>query len=189
MKPQINKIIVVEGRDDESAVKGAVDAEVIVTNGFAISPATWRLIEKAYHGPGIIVFTDPDYAGDNIRKRIEERFPLCSHSHLSKEDARKDDDIGIENARVDNIIKALEKAAPFVKEKKTVFSIEDLERFGLVGRGHSAERRAIMGRALGLGTCNGKTFLARLNGYNISREEYYLHGQALFASHSEKNNK
>ncbi|EHO20783.1 hypothetical protein HMPREF9466_00810 [Fusobacterium necrophorum subsp. funduliforme 1_1_36S] len=36
MKPKIQEIIIVEGRDDISAVKAAVDAEIIQVNGFAI---------------------------------------------------------------------------------------------------------------------------------------------------------
>ena len=36
MKKTIKEVIVVEGRDDISAVKAAVDAEIIQTNGFAI---------------------------------------------------------------------------------------------------------------------------------------------------------
>lgn len=35
MKKIIKEIIVVEGRDDISAVKAAVDAEIIQVNGFA----------------------------------------------------------------------------------------------------------------------------------------------------------
>ena len=36
MKKLIKEIIVVEGRDDISAVKAAVDAEIIQVNGFAV---------------------------------------------------------------------------------------------------------------------------------------------------------
>ena len=37
MRQKIEQVIVVEGRDDESAVKAAVDAQIIVTGGFGIS--------------------------------------------------------------------------------------------------------------------------------------------------------
>ena len=36
MKPQIKEIIVVEGRDDITAVKAAVDAEIVAVNGFSV---------------------------------------------------------------------------------------------------------------------------------------------------------
>ena len=51
MRQKIEQVIVVEGREDESAVKAAVDAQIIVTGGFCISQETWDLLEKAYEGP------------------------------------------------------------------------------------------------------------------------------------------
>lgn len=183
-KQQIEQIIVVEGRDDESAVKAAVDARVIVTSGFGIKKETWELLEKAYNGPGLIVFTDPDFAGESIRKRIEERFPGSRHAYLDREDARKDADIGIENASVESILTALEKAKYTLSEDRDLFTMDDLLFFGLAGTAQAAQRRNRMGKVLGIGYSNTKTFLARLNGYGISREEFYKHGQALFAGDS-----
>ena len=64
----IKEIIVVEGRDDESAVKAALsDAEIIVTHGYGIGDGTWKRLERAYKGPGILIFTDPDHTGEQIR--------------------------------------------------------------------------------------------------------------------------
>ncbi len=193
MKPRIDKIVIVEGRDDESAVKAAADVQVIVTGGFSIDRETWKLIGKAYDGPGIIIFTDPDFAGENIRKRIAERFPDCSHAHLTRKDAMKNGDIGIENASSDNIIDALKKSVQLsevVNEaKQNLFTVDDLLFFGLAGTSKASERRYLMGKSLGIGNCNSKTFLARLNGYGISREEFYRNGQALFAGNGAKDNK
>ncbi|GAB1475934.1 ribonuclease M5 [Bacillota bacterium] len=188
MKPRIDKIVIVEGRDDENAVKAAVDAEVIVTSGFSISRSTWSLIEKAYRGPGILIFTDPDYAGESIRNRIAERFPESSHAYLSRDDARKDSDIGIENATAENIIGALEKAFVPLRQE-AVFNVEDLLRFELIGSPMSGARREKIGKVLGIGSCNAKTFLARLNSFGISREEFYNNGQALFAGSGARDNR
>ena len=64
----IKEIIIVEGKDDVAAVKKALEAEVISTHGFGISKETFERIIKAGHEKGIIVLTDPDYAGELIRK-------------------------------------------------------------------------------------------------------------------------
>ena len=72
---KIKEIIVVEGRDDTAAIKRAVDAQTIETHGYGIKKQTWKLIEKAYRERGIIIFTDPDYAGMEIRRRLTEAFP------------------------------------------------------------------------------------------------------------------
>lgn len=180
MKPRVDKIIIVEGRNDESAVKAAVDAEVIVTSGFSIKDTTWDLIEKAYRGPGIIVFTDPDYAGENIRRRIKARFPESLQAHLTKEEAKKKSDIGIENASAQSIISALGQSVRPDEKAESLFSMKDLLYFDLAGSAKASFNRERMGKELGIGTCNVKTFLARLNSYGIDREEYYQRGQALF---------
>jgi ribonuclease M5 len=181
MMPQrIEEIIVVEGRDDERAVKSAVIAETIATHGYGISERTWALIEKAYLGPGIIVFTDPDYAGETIRKRIEERFPNAKHAYLSREEATKGGDIGIENAAAESICEALQKVKYRKGSELNVFTMDDLLFFKLVGAEQAGIRRDKLGKSLGIGYGNTKTFLNRLNHYGITREEFFHHGQALF---------
>ena len=101
--PKIREILVVEGRDDTAAIKKSVDAITIETHGYGITNKTWKLMEEAYKGPGIIVFTDPDHAGEQIRRRILERFPKARQAFLDRSSATKKDDIGIENADPESI--------------------------------------------------------------------------------------
>lgn len=172
---EIKESIVVEGRDDTAAVKRAVNAQTIETHGFGIKKSTWQLIEKAYQTNGIIVFTDPDYAGEQIRKKITNLFPQAKQAHLSQKDAIKSGDIGIENAAPDVIISALENAHCIYEQKCERFSIDDLKLYGLVGTPGAAEKRDKLGKALGIGYGNSKTFLTKLNQYGINREEFLRH--------------
>ena len=80
--PKIREILVVEGRDDTAAIKKSVDAITIETHGYGITNKTWKLIEEAYNGPGIIVFTDPDHAGEQIRRRIKPAAPVFLQKDL-----------------------------------------------------------------------------------------------------------
>lgn len=168
----IQEVIVVEGRDDESAVKCAVEAQTIATHGFGIRKSTFALIEKAYQTTGIIIFTDPDHAGESIRKRLSERFPDAKHAYLSREEAKKDGDIGIENASAETIREALKKVRCISRETKVTFSKQDLFDYGLCGAADAAARRDYIGKKLGIGYGNTKVFLSRLNHYGISREEF-----------------
>ncbi len=170
----IQEIIVVEGRDDEAAVKRAVDAETIATHGFGIRQETIKRIEKAYREKGIIIFTDPDFAGEKIRKRLAERFPEGKHAFLPREEAIKDGDIGIENATPESIQQALKKARATVGEKRFEFMQVDMLDFGLIGIPGATERRDQLGKLLGIGYGNGKVFLNRLNQYGIERREFLL---------------
>ncbi len=168
----IKEIIVVEGRDDISAVKKAVDAELIATGGFGITEETIKRIQTAAERRGVIIFTDPDFAGEKIRSIISKRVKNAKHAFLPKDKATKDGDIGIENALPEDIIEALSKARVESAEPSTEFTKEDLIESGLLGDTDSSVKRDIVGRMLGIGHCNSKQFLKRLNNYGITRDEF-----------------
>lgn len=168
----IKEVIVVEGRDDESAVKKAVDAEIIKTNGYGFPKNLMDRIKAANERRGVIVLTDPDYAGEKIRKLISEAVPNCKHAFLPKDKALKDGDIGIENAKPEDILEALKRARVESVDSREEFTKYDLIKHGLTGANAASERRDVLGRILGIGYCNAKQLLKRLNNYDISREEF-----------------
>ncbi len=168
----IKEIIVVEGKDDINAVKRAVDAEVIATGGFALEDHTIKRIKTAMQKKGVIIFTDPDFAGEKIRKIISSKVPGCKHAFLPKELAFKNGDIGIENASPENIILALNKVRTQSIEKSNEFCQNDLLYNGLIGFHGSSYKRDELGKILGIGYGNAKQFLNRLNNYGVSREEF-----------------
>ncbi len=169
----IKEVIVVEGRDDLIAVKQAVDAEIITTHGFGITEKTFKRIEDAQKRCGVIVFTDPDLAGERIRKRIEARVPGCKHAFLPKEEAlAKDGDIGIENANPESIRYALSKVREKAEKATALFTKGDLVLCDLWGSADATRRRDILGKLLGIGYGNAKQFVKRLNHYGVTREEF-----------------
>lgn len=168
---RINEIIVVEGRDDTAAVKRACDAETIETHGYGISRQTWELIDMAYRTKGIIVFTDPDRAGLEIRRRIMEKYPDAGEAFLTRDRAFKDGDIGIENASPEDIAEALSKVCTRTESSSDEFTMSDLVEHGLTGPG-SKEKRQAAGQYLGIGYGNAQAFLRKLNRYGISREKF-----------------
>lgn len=172
---KIKETIVVEGRDDVTAVKAAVDAELIVTNGFSVrSRTTLEKIRVAQERTGVIVFTDPDYAGEKIRKTIEEYVPGVKHAYIGRKEGTraKDGNVGIENAKPDVIIEALNKAKCKVVEKEELFTGIDMLEYGLSGNPEAKERRQEVGKILGIGYANSKQFLSKLNHFGITREEF-----------------
>ncbi len=168
----IKEVIVVEGKDDEAAVKRAVDAQILITHGFGISSKTWKKIEEAYRRCGIIIFTDPDHAGENIRRKLTERFPEAKHAFISREAGTKDDDIGVENASPEAIRKALEKVRTEQPPKEDLFSMADMVELGLSAGEGAGDRRGRLGEILGIGYGNTRTFLKRLNHYGVTEEEF-----------------
>lgn len=109
-RKKIREAIVVEGRDDENVVSRAYDTLIICTHGFGITGETWALIAKAYEEKGIIVLTDPDFSGEEIRKKLTAKFPDAKQAYMPRGAATKGDDIGVENATPEDVIEAVETA-------------------------------------------------------------------------------
>lgn len=170
----IKEIIVVEGKQDIAAVKRAVDAECIATGGFTLAPNTLRQIEHAYNKRGIVILTDPDSAGERIRKFLMQRFPQAKHAFVPREAAFANDDIGIEQASPAAIASALSKVRTQQMEPGYTFTWQEVMAAGLSGTADASARRAILGERLGIGYANAKGFLARLNNYGVTREEFVL---------------
>ena len=168
----IKEVLVVAGKMDIVAIDKAVEADCIITGGFSLKPKTLDDIEKAYKKRGIIILTDPDCAGERIRKFLAKRFPEAKHAFVPKEDATANDDIGIEQASPEAIRTALEKVRTLDWNPTNEFTSADLIMNGLSGSNASSERRAVIGAKLGIGYANAKTFLTRLNHYGVTREEF-----------------
>ena len=88
MKKSIKEIIVVEGKDDVSAVRRAVDATILITNGMGLEDARLKEIAAMAKKQGVIVLTDPDVPGTLIRNRITELVPDAKHAFIARKDAR-----------------------------------------------------------------------------------------------------
>lgn len=168
----IKEIIVVEGKDDTVAIKRAVEAETIETGGSAINKDIIKRIRLAQQRRGVIVFTDPDHAGERIRKIIASEVPGCKHAFLSQEEASSKGDIGVENASAEAIRRALEQVKTDYRAAASVITMEDLIGAGLIVHPQAAARRLAIGKLLGIGYCNGKQFYNRCRMFQISREEF-----------------
>lgn len=168
----IKEVIVVEGKQDIAALKRAVNAECIATGGFSLRKYTLDKIARAYEKRGIIVLTDPDSAGERIRKVLSQKFPEAKHAFIPLKDAFAHNDIGVEQAQPEAIIAALEKVRYMEWQPKDEFTVKDMVSCRLTGVPEAAARRAALGERLGLGYANAKTFLYRLNHYGVTREEF-----------------
>lgn len=167
----IKEIIIVEGRDDTAAINRAVEAKTIETHGFGISKKTWQLIEKAYETKGIIIFTDPDHAGEEIRRKVALKFPKARHAYIDRGKATAKDDIGVENAKPCDIIEALKKVHITYESIHDEISRMDLVNLGLDGVAESRRNRDKVGEILGIGTGGAKAFCKKLNSFGITKDE------------------
>lgn len=171
---KIKEIIVVEGKDDTTAIKRAVDADTIETNGSSIGESVIEQVKLAQQTRGVILFTDPDFPGEKIRNTISEKVPGCKHAFLPKEEARPKNGkgIGVEHASVESIRNALQSVKEEMDEFISEIFLDDLLEAGLVGGNQARARREKLGTLLKIGYTNGKQLHKRLQMFQISREEY-----------------
>jgi ribonuclease M5 len=171
---KIKEIIVVEGRDDTVAIQRAVQADTIETNGSALSAETLERIRLAQQQRGVIIFTDPDYPGEKIRKIISQKIPGCKHAFLSREEAKEKNGkgLGVEHASVEAIRHALANVYEETIEIKEEITFQDLMDAGLIGGPLAKARRERLGKLLKIGYTNGKQLHKRLQMFQISRRQF-----------------
>jgi ribonuclease M5 len=167
-------MIVVEGKDDTTAIKRALGADTIETGGSAIGEDVLRRIELAQERRGVIIFTDPDAPGERIRKIVAERVPAAKHAFLTKDEARGARGLGVEHATDEAIRRAIERVRGPESGSSADPEIawEDLLDAGLIVHASSARRRERMGELLGIGYANGKQFHKRCLMFRITPEEF-----------------
>lgn len=172
-KPKIKEVIVVEGKDDVSALRKAVEADILITTGLGLTPKKIEEIKALAARRGVIVFTDPDFPGGKIRHILKDKVPGCKHAYITKEEGRcpKTGKLGVEYASPEAILRALNAAKAEQQQYNIIYDLNDLVQWGLAGLPDSAQRRAALCDRLSIGHCNAKQLVKKLNSYQISREE------------------
>lgn len=127
---KISLPIIVEGRYDKSALSGFLDANIITTGGFSIfnNKEKQSLIRRLGQN-GIIILTDSDGGGKQIRKFLQGILPEGKIHNLyipkiegkesRKRKASKAGTLGVEGMEKDVILRLLE---PFADGKNAVNS-------------------------------------------------------------------
>ena len=163
------QIIIVEGRSDTQKLQNVFgDIKTIETGGSSISHEVIEQI-KSLSDQELVVFTDPDFQGERIRKIITEIAPNVQHAFLTKDQAKPDNKgkLGIEHANFADIKSALENSLTPIQNSNEI-KIDYLRELGLIDETDSFTKRQKIANKLGIGQVNGKQFLKRLNLFNIS---------------------
>lgn len=176
-KIKIQEVIVVEGKDDTANLKRFYEVDTYETRGSAIDEDDLERIERLHDLRGVIIFTDPDYNGERIRKIIMQAIPTVKHAFLQRDEATpksktKGRSLGVEHASFEDLEKALSSVRGYYDDNNN-FDItkSDLMRLGLLMGGDSRKRREYLGEHLRIGYCNGKQLLKRLELFGISLAE------------------
>ncbi|MGT2660513.1 ribonuclease M5 [Streptococcus urinalis] len=177
-KQKIQEIIVVEGKDDTANLRRFYDVDTYETRGSAIDDDDLERIDRLNEQRGVIVFTDPDFNGERIRKKIMQAVPTAKHAFLNRDEAKpksktKGRSLGVEHASFEDLQRSLEKMINHYEQNNSIFDITstDLIQLGLLMSDDSRKRREFLGENLRIGYCNGKQLLKRLELFGITKTE------------------
>ncbi|MDE7263196.1 MAG: ribonuclease M5 [Anaeroplasmataceae bacterium] len=166
-------VIVVEGLHDSMRIHSIYpEANIVITNGREISDETLTFIKSLSETNEIIIFTDPDTPGEQIRTIVANAVPKAKHAFLRKKDAisKNRKKVGIEHASKECIIESLKHIYSNDVLADTI-NVEDMYSFGLTGMPNSGRLREFISLELNIGKPNAKTFLKRLNMLQITKED------------------
>lgn len=173
-KKNFNAVVVVEGKDDTIRLKQFFPGiETIETQGSAVSKEVLEQIKKLSKTREIIVFTDPDFNGERIRRIVTEAVPTAKQAFITRKEGEPEksgNSLGVEHASKE----ALERALSDLHEVKAAESDLDYAKYsalGLAGETGSKQLREQVGILLGVGYGNSKQFFKRLHTFGISMDE------------------
>ncbi len=183
---KINQAVIVEGRYDKLKLSNIIDTLIIETNGFGIykNKEKMKFIRKLAQERGIVIITDSDHSGFQIRNYISNGIPEDCIKHIyipdvyGKEKRKnlpsKEGKLGVEGIDDSVLLKLFEQADIPVKltQKDNPITHFDLYDAGLSGRENSKEKKKKLLKALDLPEfLSTNSLLSYLNS-SMTREEF-----------------
>lgn len=173
-KKNFNAVIVVEGKDDTIRLKQFFPGiETIETNGSAVSPEVLTEIKKLSQTREIIIFTDPDFNGERIRRIVSNAVPNAKQAFITRkegEPTKKGNSLGVEHASKEALVRALGDLHE-MEAQKSDLTKQAYRELGFAADSHAKELREKVGNYLSIGYGNAKTFYQRLLTFGISLSE------------------
>ena len=184
---RLKQAIIVEGRYDKIRLSSLVDTVIIPTNGFGLykDRETAELIKAMAKKAGIIILTDSDSAGFQIRSHIKNivkegevincYIPDIYGKERRKNEPSKEGKLGVEGMTSEALVEAFRRAgvlAAEVPEREKDITKADLMELGYIGEENSAERRRELQRRLGLPERLSANMLLELLNVNYTLEEF-----------------
>lgn len=184
---KIKQAVIVEGKYDKIRLSNIVDAVIVPVHGFSIyrDRETAELIKSLAKTVGIVILTDSDSAGFQIRNKIKELarggevinvyIPDIKGKEKRKREPSKQGLLGVEGIDDNIIFEAFEKAGVTAQKSnasKNPITKADLMDAGLIGGENSSERRAALKRRLGLPERLSANMLLEILNVMYTREEF-----------------
>ena len=170
MSYYLNKIVVVEGKEDVSYLSSFINAEYITTNGYDIPKEEIDYLNTASEYKEILVLVDPDKAGRDIENRLKKVVNKATYLNVNIDKCIRGKKNGIAECDKEEIVKTL---TPYfeneIQNNNGVFA-ENFFEYDLLNK----DFRQYLSRKFHLGKCNLKKIFVRLKTLGITPQEVKL---------------
>lgn len=185
---KINEAVIVEGKYDKIKLSNFLDALIIETDGFGIynDKERIRFIRRLARERGIILLTDSDHSGFQIRNYIAKGLPPECVKHIyipdvfgkekRKSAPSKEGKLGVEGMSDEVLINLFKKCSiecRRVSPREDLITNYDLFEAGLSGKPGCKEKKKKFLKALDLPEfLSTNSLLSYLNTY-MSRQQFF----------------
>ena len=167
MKYFINKIIIVEGKEDVSYLSSFIEAEYITTNGYDIPLEEIDYINEASKHKEILVLVDPDKAGREIEKKLKTKLVKAAYITINISRCNRGKKNGVAECEPEEIIRVLKPHFSSKNTQKTCKKPSNLSKLDLTDK----DLREYLSKKFHLGKVNLKKLFIRLETLEITSEE------------------
>lgn len=183
---KIKEAVIVEGRYDKLKLANFLDTLIIETNGFGIykNKEKLKFIKKLALERGIIVLTDSDHSGFQIRNFISSRIPKNCVKHIyvpdiygkekRKDKPSKEGKLGVEGMSEDLLEGLFRKHNVSVAQvsKGEPVTNYDLFEYGFSGTAHAKDNKKRLLKSLDLPEFLSTNSLLSYINSSMTKEEF-----------------
>lgn len=184
---KIKQAVIVEGKYDKIRLSNIVDTVIVPVHGFSVyrDRETAELIRMLARTRGIVILTDSDSAGFQIRNKIKEiarggsvinvYVPDIEGKERRKREPSKQGLLGVEGIDDEIILEAFRKAGVLAEKSeapKDPITKADLAELGLIGAENSSQKRTALQRILGLPERLSANMLLEMLNVMYTRERF-----------------
>lgn len=167
MKYFIDKLIVVEGKEDVSYLSSFIESEYITTNGYEIPKEEIDYINEASKHKEILVLVDPDKAGREIENKLKEKIKKATYILVDISKCLRGKKNGVAECEKEEIIKVLKPHFSSKNPQKSHNLQRNLSKLDF----NDKELRNYLCKKYHLGKCNLKKLFVRIETLEIPLEE------------------
>ena len=193
---KIKEAVIVEGKYDKIKLSNLIDTLIIETNGFAVFKDKKKLafIRKLANERGIIVITDSDHSGFQIRNHISSSLPKDKIKHIyipdiygkekRKKEPSKEGKLGVEGIDDKILLSLFEKANIEARsvEKRDLITSVDMFTLGLSGTPNATQNKKKLLKSLDLPEFLSTSSLISYLNSSMDKKEFYSLCHNLFSN-------